>query len=100
IMNAGPRTRGSVRWDGRDLGATPTFRRARLGMILVPEDRRIFSHISVAENIALSRFSTTAERPAVPVAEVLSRFPAIQSLGDRGGAQLSGGQQQIVAVAR
>lgn len=99
IMNAGPTVRGVVRWNNADLGRTPTFQRARLGMGLVPEDRRIFTHVSVKENIELARFSAP-DGKAMPATEVLDQFPMLKSLAERGGGQLSGGQQQILAVAR
>ncbi|HXC40852.1 MAG TPA: ATP-binding cassette domain-containing protein, partial [Burkholderiales bacterium] len=50
IMNGGPRVDGEVIWNGANLERMPSFRRARIGMALVPEDRRIFTHVSVAEN--------------------------------------------------
>ncbi|KPL53341.1 MULTISPECIES: ABC transporter ATP-binding protein [Hyphomicrobiales] len=100
ILNAGPRVRGRIAWEGKDLGAMPTFRRARLGLSLVPEDRRIFDHVTVLENIAMARY---AARPGVELEApeaVLARFPMLVPLKDRMGGRLSGGQQQMVAVAR
>ena len=100
IMNGDPRVSGSVAWEGRVLGDMPAFRRARLGLALVPEDRRIFGHITVAENIEMARYATSPDRPAIPASQVLARIPMLQSLGGRLGGQLSGGQQQMLAVAR
>lgn len=100
IMNAGPRTRGPVIWGGRDLGGLSAWRRARLGLALVPEDRRIFSHLTVKENIEMAAWGITADRPTVDVEEVLNRIPMLAPLADRLGGQLSGGQQQMAAVAR
>lgn len=100
IMNGDPRVSGSVAWEGRSLGDMPAFRRARLGLALVPEDRRIFGHITVAENIEMARYATSPDRPAIPASQVLARIPMLQSLGSRLGGQLSGGQQQMLAVAR
>src|SRR5690606_27534634 len=54
IMNAGPAVRGTVSLDGRALGRTSASDRVRLGLSLVPEDRRIFTHITVAENLLLA----------------------------------------------
>ncbi|WP_210483710.1 ABC transporter ATP-binding protein [Microvirga antarctica] len=100
ITNSGPRAAGEVAYLDRMLGATPWFKRARLGIALVPEDRRIFTHITVEENIELAGFGASRERPALPVARILERFPMLQPLRERFGGQLSGGQQQMLAVAR
>lgn len=100
VMNAGPRVRGAVRFDGQDIGALPVHRRTRLGLSLVPEDRRIFTHLTVAENIAIARYGASAQRPAVPVPDIIERFPMLAPLQQRYGGQLSGGQQQLLAVAR
>ena len=100
IMNGDPRVAGSVVWDGQELGAMPAFRRARLGMALVPEDRRIFSHVTVTENIDMARYATSPQRPAIPAGEIIARIPMLQPLALRLGGQLSGGQQQMLAVAR
>lgn len=100
VMNAGPRARGSVRFQGQDLQALPVHQRTRLGLSLVPEDRRIFTHLTVAENVAMARYGASAQRPAVPVPEIMARFPMLEPLQQRYGGQLSGGQQQLLAVAR
>ena len=100
VMNAGPRVRGIVRLNGQDLRDMPTYRRTRLGLALVPEDRRIFTHLTVSENIALARYGASSARPAVPVSDILARVPMLAPLQHRHGGQLSGGQQQLLAVAR
>ena len=100
VMNAGPRVRGILRFDGRDLHNVPTHQRTRMGLSLVPEDRRIFTHLTVAENIAIARYGASATRPAVPVGDIIARFPMLAPLQQRYGGQLSGGQQQLLAVAR
>ena len=97
IMNAGPRVQGGVVVDGADLGGLATFRRARLGLCLVPEDRRIFTHMTVLENIGFAM--RAASVPGEPDA-VLARFAMLAPLGGRLGGQLSGGQQQMLALAR
>ena len=100
VMNAGPRVHGSVRLGDQDLRDLPTHKRTRLGLSLVPEDRRIFTHLTVAENIAMARYGAAPDRPAVPVADIMARFPMLAPLQQRYGGQLSGGQQQLLAVAR
>jgi branched-chain amino acid transport system ATP-binding protein len=100
LMNAGPTVRGEVRLDGKVLGNTSASDRVRLGMSLVPEDRRIFTHITVAENIRLAQHGT-ARRDGLPtLAAGVEKFPMLKDLVGRLGGQLSGGQQQVLAVAR
>lgn len=100
IMNGGPRVDGEVIWNGANLERMPSFRRARIGMALVPEDRRIFTHVSVAENIEMARYAASMDRPAAPATDIVRRFPMLEPLAARFGGQLSGGQQQMLAVAR
>ena len=100
IMNGEPRVRGAVAWDGKPLDRLPAFQRARLGMALVPEDRRIFTHLSVAENIEMAVHAASPARPAIPAADVIADIPMLQPIAARLGGQLSGGQQQMLAVAR
>ena len=100
IMNGEPKVRGNVAWDGESLVGRSSFQRARLGMALVPEDRRIFTHITVAENIEMAVHATSPARPAIPAAAVIANIPMLQPLAARLGGQLSGGQQQMLAVAR
>ena len=91
--------RGRVRLDGRDLGQMATFEIARAGVALVQETRAIFPSLSVEENLAI------AERPAASgrgwtLDRVYERFPELHARRHNGGAQLSGGEQQMLAIAR
>jgi len=101
ILNAGPKlVAGRISLDGRDLRTLGADARARAGLMLVPEDRRVFPHITVAENIALG---VHAARPGVKpmtMDEIWDLFPALVPFAERAGYALSGGQQQMVAVAR
>lgn len=100
ITNSGPRAEGSVSVEGVPLGRKPWYRRAREGLAFVPEDRRIFTHITVEENIELGRFGATSERSVIPAEQIYEWFPMLGPLRERLGGQLSGGQQQMLAVAR
>lgn len=100
VMNAGPRVKGEIRFDGHTLADLATHNRARMGLALVPEDRRIFTHLTVAENIAMARYGSSPTRPPIGVDDILARFPLLAELRQRLGGQLSGGQQQLLAVAR
>ena len=99
LMNAGPRTTGEIKYDGAELGKMPSFRRARLGMSMVPEDRRIFTHLTVEENLAIVQSAAGGRKP-VPVSQIVEAFSLLGPLVKRFGGQLSGGQQQILAVGR
>lgn len=100
IMNAGPRVDGAVVWKNDDLGSMPAFRRARLGIAFVPEDRRIFSHLTVIENLKIATRATAETKKHEDPERLLEFFPLLQPLRGRFGDQLSGGQQQMLAVAR
>jgi len=99
LLDAGPRVSGEVRFAGADMSGIATDERTRQGLVLVPEDRRIYPNISVAENIELGRHAA-GDRPKVSSDEIYDLFPLLQPLRQRAGYQLSGGQQQLVAVAR
>ena len=92
---------GAVLFDGEDITGLPTFAIARRGIAYVPEGRGIFASLSVAENLAIA--ARPARRGATPgwsVARVLEVFPRLANrLGNRGD-QLSGGEQQMLAIAR
>jgi len=100
MMNAGPTARGSLSFEGQALERLANFRRTRLGLCLVPEDRRIFTHLTALENIEFGCYGATGrvDRPAVE--SILQSIPMLAPLRDRPGGQMSGGQQQMLALAR
>jgi branched-chain amino acid transport system ATP-binding protein len=93
--------RGSVLIDGEDVTRLPTFAIVRRGIAYVPEGRGIFATLSVAENLAIAeRGGTSGGVPAWTAERVLDLFPRLaQRLSNRGD-QLSGGEQQMLAVGR
>ncbi len=92
-----PTREGSVLIDGRDAGALPPFARARLGIAVVPESRGIFASLTVRENL---RLGAARGRSAWPEDRVLALFPRLaQRIANRGN-QLSGGEQQMLAIGR
>jgi branched-chain amino acid transport system ATP-binding protein len=87
--------RGRVAFEGRDLGALPTFRRAQAGIGWVPQERYIFPSLTVEENL------TVVSRPgAWTLARVWELFPRLLERRGNYGNQLSGGEQQMLAIAR
>lgn len=100
LLNAGPRVAGKIVWEGRNLDGVSTFNRARLGMALVPEDRRVFPHLSVLENIRIAGEASKKRLSAAAAETILSQVEMLTPLRDRLGSQLSGGQQQMLAIAR
>ena len=89
-------TGGRIRFDGREISGRPTHEISRLGVGYVPEERRIFSDLTVAENLLVGRKGTgawSAER-------VYDVFPKLSELAGRRAGSLSGGEQQMLTVAR
>ncbi len=99
ILGAGPRTEGLLLLGGHSLAGLPPFRRARLGLGLVPEDRRIFPQLSVRQNLEMAGYAAGDRRPR-PWRDVMGLFPMLEGLEGRRGFELSGGQQQMLAIAR
>jgi len=87
--------RGSIRFAVREISALPSHRRARRGIAFVPQEREIFSSLTVEENL------TVAERPGPwTVAGVYDFFPPLAERRRNYGNQLSGGEQQMLAIGR
>lgn len=99
IMNLQTRSTGSIMLEGTPIGSQSADAIARAGVAWVPEDRRIFTNLTVRENLELARFAAGGRTP-VEVEELLASLPLLDKLIDRRGNQLSGGEQQLVAVAR
>jgi len=86
---------GSIRFNGREISAMPPNRRARLGLGFVPQEREIFPSLTVEENL------TVAERPGQwTLARVYDFFPSLAERRRNHGNQLSGGEQQMLAIGR
>lgn len=100
IMAGGPRVVGPVLHRGTSIVHLADYERARRGLGLVPEDRRIYPHLTVAENIAMGRHAARPGTTPYSVDEIFTLFPVLADLSKRLGFELSGGQQQLLAVAR
>jgi branched-chain amino acid transport system ATP-binding protein len=98
LMGYLPATAGTVGFEGRDITKAPTADRARAGMGFVPQGREIFPNLSVMENLRMGMAAAREDRTVID--EVLTEFPRLQRLLDRRGGALSGGEQQLLALAR
>ena len=99
VMGLTPPREGRVVWKGRDIAGRQPYQIAALGIGFVPEDRRIFADLTVWENLdvaARSRGGTTAWT----LERVFDLFPQLRELVDRQGGFLSGGEQQMLTIAR
>ncbi|MFO1221029.1 MAG: ABC transporter ATP-binding protein [Burkholderiaceae bacterium] len=95
LMGATRQRRGTMRFDGQDLAALPSHRRARAGLGWVPQERDIFASLSVEENL------TVVARPGPwNLERIYDMFPRLLERSDNMGNQLSGGEQQMLAMAR
>jgi branched-chain amino acid transport system ATP-binding protein len=90
---------GRVRFAGRDIAGLAAFRIARLGLGYVPEDRRIFTDLTVAENLEVGRRAARGHAAWTPE-RLFEIFPNLAAMRGRRAAAMSGGEQQMLAIAR
>ncbi len=96
-----PRARsGSIAFDGRDITAMPTHEIARLGIAQSPEGRRIFPRMTVLENLQMGATTTDPKYFTEDAARVFHMFPLLEKRRAQRGGTLSGGEQQMLAIAR
>jgi branched-chain amino acid transport system ATP-binding protein len=93
--------KGEIFFQGEDITLSPPHQRARLGMSLVPEGRKIFPDLTVAENLIMGAY-TQEDRKAVQsrMEEAFGLFPVLKERQNQVGKTLSGGEQQMLAIAR
>ncbi|GAA5236412.1 ABC transporter ATP-binding protein [Verticiella sediminum] len=94
------RMRGDVAFDGVPIAGLPAHRIARLGLGYVPEDRRVFSELTVLENLETGRQPARAGLPAWTVERLFDMFPNLAAMPRRRGEHMSGGEQQMLSLAR
>jgi urea transport system ATP-binding protein len=99
LMGQLPLRSGSVALDGEEITRLAPYRRARLGIGYVPQGREIFPRLTVAENLAVGE-SAADGRPTADRRELETLFPLLATMRSRRGGDLSGGQQQQLAIAR
>jgi branched-chain amino acid transport system ATP-binding protein len=104
IVGALPSSSGSVALEGKDVTRLAAYQRARAGLALVPEGRHILGSLTVRDNLELTRAvkgRAPSDRPfETRLAEVFALFPRLQEREKQMGASLSGGEQQMLAIAR
>jgi len=99
ITGAHPVSAGTIRWDGHDITRAPMHERARRGIAWVPQGRDIFPLLTVRENLETG-FAVLRRRERRVPDEVFELFPVLATMLRRRGGDLSGGQQQQLAIAR
>ncbi len=99
ISGTHPRSGGEVVLDGQSLGKLPAHELARLGVAYVPQGREIFPLLSVEENLLTGFACLPADEHFIPD-EIFELFPVLDEMRNRNGGDLSGGQQQQLAIAR
>lgn len=105
IMGLMEKSRGDIRFMGRSIHGRPPFEIARSGMGFVPEDRRVFSDLTVTENLEVGRQPPRIWPNGSPAytwtpEALYTLFPNLGAMQDRPGGQMSGGEQQMLTVAR
>jgi branched-chain amino acid transport system ATP-binding protein len=100
IMGIGPRATGRVEWAGQDMASWPAHRRAQAGLGFVAEDRRLFTGLSLRENLWIAARGESKVAMAQQFERVITLFPVLAQLLERPASQMSGGEQQMLAIAR
>jgi branched-chain amino acid transport system ATP-binding protein len=100
VMGLLPCMSGSIVFENNRIENLEPFRIARLGLGYVPEDRRIFADLTVAENLEAGRQPARAQAPHWTPAKLFELFPNLGRMQERRGGRMSGGEQQMLAIAR
>jgi branched-chain amino acid transport system ATP-binding protein len=106
IIGLGPRLQGDVLFQCQSIAAWPAHARARLGLGFVPEDRRLFAELTVLENLLVAArppapgAAAPAHTPLQQLEQVFALFPALKPMQKRRALEMSGGEQQMLSIAR
>jgi branched-chain amino acid transport system ATP-binding protein len=104
IMGLLPQVSGNVLWQGEELSGLPPHGRSSKGLGFVPEDRRIFNALTVRQNLEIAAPQSSAiggsGAMVILLEDVLALFPALRNMLDRPASQMSGGEQQMLALGR
>jgi branched-chain amino acid transport system ATP-binding protein len=100
IMGLTPAAAGSVRFGGREIRALPSYRIGQLGIGLVPEGRQVFPNLTVRENLVATAANRSGVSDPWTLQKIYALFPSLAARRDGMANQLSGGEQQMLAVGR
>jgi len=104
VMGLMPQSTGNLLWQGQALHSLKPHERSLKGLGYVPEDRRLFSALTVRQNLEIATPNQPKHRPhgqpGLQLKEVLELFPSLSSMLERPAAQMSGGEQQMLAIGR
>ncbi len=100
VMGLMAKKRGRIVFRGHDISVLPAYRIGRLGLGWVPEDRRIFTDLTVRENLSVARQPAREGQAAWTPERLYALFPNLGQMPDRPGGRMSGGEQQMLTVAR
>jgi branched-chain amino acid transport system ATP-binding protein len=100
VMGLLAKRRGQIEFCGRDVGALRPYQISRLGLAYVPEERRIFSGLTVLENLEVGRRASKGASSPWTTERLFALFPNLGERRNQDGARLSGGEQQMLTVAR
>ena len=100
IMGLVPPAQGEVSFSGRRIDRLPPYRIARLGLGYVPEERRIFTELTVMENLEVGRQPARDGAPVWTEDKLFALFPNLGRMRERPGGRMSGGEQQMLTIAR
>ena len=100
IMGLVAPAQGQVSFDGKRIDRLPPYRIARLGLGYVPEERRIFTELSVMENLEVGRQAVRSGAPTWDAEKLFALFPNLGRMRERPGGRMSGGEQQMLTIAR
>jgi branched-chain amino acid transport system ATP-binding protein len=100
VMGIQVRREGRIRYAGEDISSRPTHAVARLGIGYVPEERRVFPQLTILENLEVGRQAPRQGAPVWTADDLFEIFPNLRELRHRPAGQTSGGEQQMLAIAR
>ena len=100
ISGVQPVTAGTIRFRGEDIGKVPAHKRLMRGLAQSPEGRQIFTNLTVEENLRLGAYLYADERVLTDMVDAFAMFPVLEEKRNLTAGRISGGQQQMLAIAR